>query len=126
MQCFSSRGFPLENASEHCFLSIKVLFWCCCFIYRVVLLLFSGLFIFYSIIIDMVPYIYLVGPLYCHFVARKIVCWRISNTRFFSMRHSAIYEQEVAFQEHCAGKLWVAWSCGPWKNRRVGAYRTPL
>jgi hypothetical protein len=26
---------------------------------------------------------------------------------FFSMRHSAISEQEVDFQEHCVGKLWV-------------------
>jgi hypothetical protein len=25
-------GCPLEEASEHCFLSIKVLFWCCGFI----------------------------------------------------------------------------------------------
>jgi hypothetical protein len=32
----SARGCPLEEASEHCFLSIKVLFWCCGFIYCVV------------------------------------------------------------------------------------------
>jgi hypothetical protein len=32
----SAGGFPLEEASEHCFLSIKVLFWCCGFIYCVV------------------------------------------------------------------------------------------
>jgi hypothetical protein len=26
--CYYFGGFPLEEASEHCFLSIKVLFWC--------------------------------------------------------------------------------------------------
>jgi hypothetical protein len=25
IECFSTRGFPLEEASEHCFLSIKLL-----------------------------------------------------------------------------------------------------
>jgi hypothetical protein len=39
MRCFDWRiivieifyvgGFPLEEASEHCFLEIKVLLWCC-------------------------------------------------------------------------------------------------
>jgi hypothetical protein len=47
-------GFPLEEASEHCFLSIKVLFWCCGFIYYVVPLLFSVVFMFFTIIIDLV------------------------------------------------------------------------
>jgi hypothetical protein len=42
----SAGGFPLEEASEHCFLSIKVLFWCCGFIYCVVPLLFSAIFMF--------------------------------------------------------------------------------
>jgi hypothetical protein len=47
---------PLEETSEHCFLSIKVLFWCCGFIYCVVPLLFSAIFLFSAIIIDLVPY----------------------------------------------------------------------
>jgi hypothetical protein len=47
-------GFPLEDESEHCFLSIKVLFWCCGFIYCVVPLLFFAIFIFSTIIIDLV------------------------------------------------------------------------
>jgi hypothetical protein len=51
----SAGGFPLEEASEHCFLSIKVLFWCCGFIYCVVPLLFSAIFLFSVIIIDLVP-----------------------------------------------------------------------
>jgi hypothetical protein len=53
--CFA-RGFPLKEASEHCFLSIKVLFLCFGFIYCVVPLLFSTTFMFSTIIIDMVPY----------------------------------------------------------------------
>jgi hypothetical protein len=36
-------GFPLEEESEHCFLSIKVLFWCCGFIYCVVPLIFLNI-----------------------------------------------------------------------------------
>ena len=56
IECFSAGGFPLEQESEHFFLSIKVLFWCCGFIYCVVMLLFYGIFMFSAIIIDMVPY----------------------------------------------------------------------
>jgi hypothetical protein len=26
---FFARGFPIEEASEHCFISIKILFWYC-------------------------------------------------------------------------------------------------
>jgi hypothetical protein len=52
----SAGGFPLEEASEHCFVSIKVLFWCCGFIYCVVPLLFSIIFLFSAIIIDLVLY----------------------------------------------------------------------
>jgi hypothetical protein len=52
----SARGFPLEEASEHCFLSIKVLILCCGFIYYVVPLLFSTIFLFSAIIIDLVHY----------------------------------------------------------------------
>jgi len=52
----SGGGFPLEEASEHCFLSIKVSFWCFGFIYCVVPLLFSIIFMFSSSIIDLVPY----------------------------------------------------------------------
>jgi hypothetical protein len=53
---FSLGGFPLEEVSEHCFLSIKLLFWCCGFIYCVVPLLYSAIFLFSTIIIDLVPY----------------------------------------------------------------------
>jgi hypothetical protein len=49
-------GCPLEEASEHCFLSTKVLFWYYGFIYCVVSLLFFALFLFSIIIIDLVPY----------------------------------------------------------------------
>jgi hypothetical protein len=53
---FSAGGFPLEETSEHCFLSIKVLFWCHGYIYCVVSLLFSAIFMFSTIVIDLVPY----------------------------------------------------------------------
>jgi hypothetical protein len=56
IECCFSGGFPLEEASEHCLLLIKVLFWCCGFIYCVILLLFSAIFMFSAIIIDLVPY----------------------------------------------------------------------
>jgi hypothetical protein len=52
----STGDFPLEEASEHCFISIKILFWFCGFIYCVVPLLFSAIFLFWDIIIDLVPY----------------------------------------------------------------------
>jgi hypothetical protein len=52
----STGGFPLEEASEHCFLSTKVLLLCCGFIYCIVPLLFSTIFLFSYIIIDLVPY----------------------------------------------------------------------
>jgi hypothetical protein len=39
-------GCTLEEASEHCLLSIKVLFWYFIFIYCVVPLLFSTIFFF--------------------------------------------------------------------------------
>jgi hypothetical protein len=54
-QCYVG-GCPLEEANEHCFLSVKVLFLCCGFIYCVVPFLFSAIFLFFSIIIDLVPY----------------------------------------------------------------------
>jgi len=58
IECFSTRYFPLEEASEHCFLSIKILLWCCGFIYYVVPLLLSIVFLFFFvIIIDLIPYI---------------------------------------------------------------------
>jgi hypothetical protein len=48
----SVEGFPLEEASEHCFLSIKLLFLCCGSLYFVVPSLFSAVFIFlFSVII---------------------------------------------------------------------------
>jgi hypothetical protein len=56
IECSSAGGFPLEEASEHCFLSIKVLFWCCGLIYCVVPLLFSAIFLFSDSITDIVPY----------------------------------------------------------------------
>jgi hypothetical protein len=37
---------------------------------------------------------------------------------FFSVRHSAIFEQVVDFEEHCVGKLWVVCSWAL-KNRCV-------
>ena len=43
----SAGGCPLEEASEHCFLSIKVLLWCCGFIYCIVMLLFIVVFLFF-------------------------------------------------------------------------------
>ena len=52
----SAGGCLFEEASEHCFLSIKVLFWCCGLIYCVVQLLFSAIFLFSAIIIYLVPY----------------------------------------------------------------------
>jgi hypothetical protein len=48
---------PVGIGGWHCFLSIKILFWCCGFIYCVVPLLFSAIFLFSAIIIDLVPYI---------------------------------------------------------------------
>jgi hypothetical protein len=56
MDCCSVGGFPLEDASEHSFLSIKVLFLCSGLIYYVVPLLFSTIFLFSSSIIYLVPY----------------------------------------------------------------------
>jgi hypothetical protein len=61
----SDGGFPLKEASEHCFLSIKVLFWCCGPIYYVFHCYITfldcysagipAIFLFFSIIIDLVP-----------------------------------------------------------------------
>jgi hypothetical protein len=42
------------------------------------------------------------------------------------MRHSAISEEEVDFQEHYVGYFWLVYSHGPWPNRLAGAYETPL
>jgi hypothetical protein len=55
IECFSTGGVTLKEASEHCFLSLKILFWCFGFIYYVVSLLFSALSLFSAIIIEMVP-----------------------------------------------------------------------
>jgi hypothetical protein len=52
----STGGFLLKESNEHCLLSIKVLFWCYDFIYCVVPLLFSTIFMFSTIIIDLVLY----------------------------------------------------------------------
>jgi hypothetical protein len=52
----SAGGFPLEEASEHCLLSIKVLFQCCGVTYCVSFLLFSAIYMFSYFIIDVVPY----------------------------------------------------------------------
>ena len=70
----SAGGFPLEEASEHCFLSIKVLFWCCGLIYCAIPLLFSAIFLFYAIIIDLVPnrFIFLFLGLCKEFI---LFCW---------------------------------------------------
>jgi hypothetical protein len=40
--------------------------------------------------------------------------------------HSGISEQVIDFEEHDAKRLWVFWSCGPYPNRHVGDYGTPL
>jgi hypothetical protein len=72
IELFSAGGCPLKEASEHFFLSIKVLFWCCGIHRFVVPLLFFAVFLFsviestvihcnissYAIIIDLVPNIY--------------------------------------------------------------------
>jgi len=69
IELFSTRGFPLEEENEHCFLSIELLFWCCGIHIFVVPLLFFVVSIFsiiestiihcnissYAIIIDLVP-----------------------------------------------------------------------
>jgi hypothetical protein len=49
----------------------------------------------------------LVGPLRYHLSTEKPfvgVSWTLG---FWSMRHSAISEEEVDFQEHCVGNFWV-------------------
>jgi hypothetical protein len=42
-----------------------------------------------------------VGPLHYHLFPKKPFVGGSSTLGFFSMRHSAISEQEVDFQEHC-------------------------
>jgi hypothetical protein len=53
IECCSAGGFPLEDASEHCCLPIKLLFWCRGFIYCGVPLIFFEIFIFSAIIIEL-------------------------------------------------------------------------
>jgi hypothetical protein len=60
-----------------------------------------------SVALDLKHGFQLVGPLCYHFIDRKTVCWSISTLGFFSMRHSAISEEEVDFQEHYVGIFWV-------------------
>jgi hypothetical protein len=41
------------------------------------------------------------------FCRRKMFVGVSLTLGFFSMRHSAISEEEVDFKEHCVGNLWV-------------------
>ena len=80
IELYSVGGFPLEEASEHCFLSINVLFWYCSFIYCVVPLLFSAIFMFLATIIDMVPYkwyqsTFLGRKLWVNFFIVLVILW---------------------------------------------------
>jgi hypothetical protein len=68
IEWYSVGACPLEEASEHHFLSIKILLWCCGFIYCFFPLLFSAIFMFLDIIIDLVPYIMLINPFLCLYV----------------------------------------------------------
>jgi hypothetical protein len=45
----------------------------------------------------------LLGLLRYHSIDRKTICWSISNTGFWSMRHNAISEEEVDFKEIVLG-----------------------
>jgi hypothetical protein len=88
----SAGGFPLKEASEHCFLSIKVLFCCCGFIYCVVLLLFSTIFLFSAIIIDLVPYkwyqsTFLGKKLWVNFFQGRDVLCRLKSTKICHSTH---------------------------------------
>jgi hypothetical protein len=73
-----------------------------------------------------VTWFQLVGSLCYILFLRKQFVGGSHALGFCSMRHSAIYEQEVDFQEHCARKFWVVWSHGPWPKEHVRAYKTFL
>jgi hypothetical protein len=94
----SAGGCPLEEASEHCFLSINVLFWCCGFIYCVVPLLFSAIFLFLVIIIDLVPYKWhnnsFLGKKFCViFFQGRYVFWRLKPTKICHSTHKSAVEE---------------------------------
>jgi hypothetical protein len=61
-----------------------------------------------SVALDLRTRFQLVGPLSLSFSSsRKLFVGVSSALGFFSMRHSTIFEEEVDFQEHCVGNLWV-------------------
>jgi hypothetical protein len=59
-------------------------------------------------------------------IPRKTFFGGSPKLRFCSLRHNAIYEQEVDFEENCVKQLFVAWSCGTWTNKHVGSYITSI
>jgi hypothetical protein len=100
IECCSAGGFPLEEASEHCFLSIKVLFWCCGFIYCVVPLLFSAIFLFSTIIIDLVPYkwyqsTFLGRKLWVIFFQGRDVFQRLKATKICRSMHKSMVRKHT-------------------------------
>jgi hypothetical protein len=48
---------------------------------------------------------HLVGPLDFHFIARKVFVGGSPELGFFLVRHNAISNQEVDFQEHYVGEI---------------------
>jgi hypothetical protein len=95
-RCFAG-VFPLEEESEHCFLSIKVLFWCCGFIYFVPLL-FSIIFMFSAIIIDLVPYkwyhsTFLGRKLWVIFSQGRDVFRHLKATEIFCSTHKSTFRE---------------------------------
>jgi hypothetical protein len=65
----------------------------------------------------------LVGPSVVISLTGKPFVGGYSKLWFSSMRHSAIYEWEVNFQEHYVRKLWVVYSIGPWKKQMCKSLR---
>jgi hypothetical protein len=102
-RCYTG-SCPLEEASEHCFLSIKVLFWCCGFIYCVVSLLIYVVFMFYAIIIDLVPNkwyqsTFLGRKLWVIFLKGRDILWHLKATKICRSTHKFVvgeaYTQEL-------------------------------
>jgi hypothetical protein len=81
IECCYTRGFLLKEESKHYFLSINVLFCFCGFIYCVVSLqLFSAVFFFSVITIDMVP-----NTISLTCMASLMLQFPIKNWNIFSM-----------------------------------------
>jgi hypothetical protein len=68
----------------------------------------------------------LVGPYVIILLTEKPFVGVSLALGFWSMRHSAISEDESDFQEHSVGHFWLVYSHGPWPNGLAGAYRTLL